>query len=117
MRHLYLFGSTARDEARLDSDIDLFFEPADPRFSLVELVRVTRMVSDLLGAKADLMTRDSLNPAFRDRIEATAVRVFPLMRCRSTTGMLDDGNSAALRCSCALTGLVVVGHVGCPCPA
>jgi predicted nucleotidyltransferase len=25
VEHLYLFGSTARGEARLDSDVDLFF--------------------------------------------------------------------------------------------
>jgi uncharacterized protein len=39
---LYLFGSTARDEARADSDVDLFFDYDDLRFSLVELVRVER---------------------------------------------------------------------------
>ena len=26
VEHLYLFGSTARDEAREDSDVDLFFD-------------------------------------------------------------------------------------------
>jgi len=26
VEHLYLFGSTARNEARLDSDVDLFFD-------------------------------------------------------------------------------------------
>ena len=29
---LYLFGSVARDEARDDSDVDLFFETDDPKF-------------------------------------------------------------------------------------
>ncbi len=73
---LYLFGSTARGDATSDSDVDLFFETDDPRFSLIELVRARRLVSDILGAEADLMTRGSLHPAFRKGIEAGAVRVF-----------------------------------------
>jgi uncharacterized protein len=73
---LYLFGSTARDEARADSDVDLFFDYDDPRFSLVELVRVKRQVEGILGVDADVMTRDSLHPMLKDRIEAAALRVF-----------------------------------------
>ena len=73
---LYLFGSTARDEARADSDVDLFFDYDDPRFSLVELVRVKRQVERILGVEADVMTRDSLHPLLKERIEEAAVRVF-----------------------------------------
>jgi uncharacterized protein len=72
---LWLFGSTARNESRPDSDVDLFFDYADPGFSLVELVRVRRQISEILGAPADVMTRDSLHPLLRARIEAAAVRV------------------------------------------
>ncbi len=35
---LFLFGSAARDQAGAASDVDLFFDFSDPRFSLVELV-------------------------------------------------------------------------------
>jgi predicted nucleotidyltransferase len=73
---LYLFGSTARDEAKHDSDVDLFFEYDDPRFSLVELVRVKRRIGEILGVDADVMTRDSLHPMLRDQIESSAIRVF-----------------------------------------
>jgi predicted nucleotidyltransferase len=73
---LYLFGSTARGEAKPDSDVDLFFEYDNPRFSLVELVRVKRRIGEILGVDADVMTRDSLHPMLRDQIEASAVRVF-----------------------------------------
>jgi uncharacterized protein len=73
---LYLFGSTARDEARLESDVDLFFEYDDPKFSLVELVRVKNRISEILGVDADVMTRDSLHPMLKERIEGSAVRVF-----------------------------------------
>lgn len=73
---LYLFGSTARGEARDGSDVDLFFDYSDPKFSLIELVRVKDRVRAILGVTADVMTRDSLHPMLKERIEASAVRVF-----------------------------------------
>jgi predicted nucleotidyltransferase len=73
---LYLFGSTARGQARETSDVDLFFDYDDPKFSLVELVRVKDRVNAILGGAADVMTRDSLHPMLKERIEASAIRVF-----------------------------------------
>lgn len=74
---LYLFGSTARDEAQPDSDLDLFVE-YDPTsgFSLVELVGIQQTLERRLGVTIDITTRDSLDPLLRDRIEASAERVF-----------------------------------------
>ena len=73
---LYLFGSVSRGKARPDSDVDLFFDTDNPRFSLIELVNVQDRVSDILGTEADVMTRASLHPMLRPRIEAEALRVF-----------------------------------------
>jgi hypothetical protein len=73
---LYLFGSVARQEATPDSDVDLFFDTDNQRFSLIELVDVQERVSDILGTESDVMTRASLHPMLRQRIEAEAVRVF-----------------------------------------
>ena len=73
---LYLFGSVARQDARPDSDVDLFFDTGNARFSLIELVDVQDRVSDILGTETDVMTRASLHPMLRDRIEAEALRVF-----------------------------------------
>ena len=73
---LFLFGSVARREARPDSDVDIFFDTENPRFSLIELVDVQQQVSGILGTRSDVMTRDSLHPMLRPRIEAEAVRVF-----------------------------------------
>jgi predicted nucleotidyltransferase len=73
---LYLFGSVARNEARSDSDVDLFFDTDDPKFSLIELVDVQERVNAILGIESDVMTRASLHPALRPRIEAEALRVF-----------------------------------------
>jgi predicted nucleotidyltransferase len=74
---LFLFGSTARDDARPGSDLDLFIE-YDPakKFSLVDLVGLKLLLEDELGVGVDLTTRDSLHPKLRDQIEGSAVRVF-----------------------------------------
>lgn len=74
--HLYLFGSVAREQARADSDVDLFFDTDNPRFSLIELVDIQEQVSRILGAESDVMTRASLHPMLRPRIEAEALLVF-----------------------------------------
>jgi predicted nucleotidyltransferase len=74
---LYLFGSSARDEARVDSDLDLFvdYDP-EKKFSLFDLVGIKHLLEDELGMPVDVMTRDSLHPMLRDDIEKSAVRVF-----------------------------------------
>ncbi len=74
--HLYIFGSTARGEARDDSDVDLFFNYEKGKFGLFELMDVKEYATNILGRHADIMTRDSLHKTLRRRIEATAERVF-----------------------------------------
>lgn len=74
--HLYLFGSVARKQARADSDVDLFFDTDNPRFSLIELVDIQEQVSRILGTESDVMTRASLHPMLRPRIESEALLVF-----------------------------------------
>ncbi|MGD0635328.1 MAG: nucleotidyltransferase domain-containing protein [Beijerinckiaceae bacterium] len=76
VEHLYLFGSTARGESRDDSDVDLFFDYERGKLGLFELMDVKAYTAGILGAKADIMTRDSLHKVLRQGIEASAVRVF-----------------------------------------
>jgi len=74
---LYLFGSTARDEARSSSDIDIFIDYDRARkFSLLDLASLKNFLEDELTAKVDITTRDSLHPRLRDGIEKSAIRVF-----------------------------------------
>ena len=76
VEHLYLFGSTARGDARPDSDVDLFFDHPVGSLGLYELMDVKDAASRILGCKADIMTRRSLHPVLRERIEASALQVF-----------------------------------------
>jgi hypothetical protein len=74
---LYLFGSTVRDAANLDSDLDLFIDyNPNEKFSLVDLVDLKLFLEDELGTKVDVTTRDSLHPMLRGDIEKSALRVF-----------------------------------------
>jgi predicted nucleotidyltransferase len=73
----YLFGSTARDDARPDSDLDLFIDyDPESRFNGFDLVGIKLFLEDRLGTTVDVTTRDSLHPRLRERIERSAVKVF-----------------------------------------
>jgi predicted nucleotidyltransferase len=74
---LYLYGSTARDEAKPGSDLDIFIEyDRVSRFNAFDLIGIKQFLEDQLGTEIDITTRDGLHPRLRDRIEQSAVRVF-----------------------------------------
>jgi uncharacterized protein len=76
VEHLYLFGSVSRDEAGAESDLDLFFDPERSDFSLLDVISIQHYLSDHLGINADIMTRGSLHPYLKDRIQSSAIEVF-----------------------------------------
>lgn len=56
---LALFGSYVRGEQRGDSDLDLLVDFSRP-IGLLALVGAQQHISDILGIKVDLVTRNSL---------------------------------------------------------
>ncbi|HXE24250.1 MAG TPA: nucleotidyltransferase domain-containing protein [Roseiarcus sp.] len=77
VRALYLFGSTARDAAHEDSDVDIFIEAEQAdRFNAFDLIDVKTILEKRLDAHVDLTTRDGLHPRLRGQIEREAIRVF-----------------------------------------
>ena len=76
VERLYLFGSTARDEANDESDVDLFFDYEKGKLGVFELMDVKDFTASILNRKADILTRDSIHKALRQTIEATAFHVF-----------------------------------------
>jgi len=74
VRRISLFGSTARDEAREDSDLDLLVE-FDVIPTLDAFVGLKLFLEDHIGHKVDLVTPDALKPRMRPAVEREAVDV------------------------------------------
>lgn len=74
---LYLFGSRARGEGRVESDVDLMFDIApDVRFSLFDQARISRQLGEALHAKVDFVPRRSLHPLVKAKAESERITVF-----------------------------------------
>ncbi|SIP97760.1 hypothetical protein SAMN05880582_101243 [Rhizobium sp. RU20A] len=74
---LYLFGSTARNEAATGSDLDVFIDYEPGRsFSLLDLVGIQQFLEEQASLPVDVTTRSSLNPGLRAEIERSAIRIF-----------------------------------------
>lgn len=74
---LFLYGSHARDEARADSDVDVFIDkdPGRP-FGFDAFMDIYFKLQEVLGADVGYTTRDGLVPFYRADIEREAIRVF-----------------------------------------
>lgn len=76
LRDLWVYGSTARGEARPDSDVDVMVSFVPDRIpGYLGLARLKRELEALLGATVDLTTPGGLDPRLRERITKEAVRV------------------------------------------
>lgn len=74
---LYLFGSTARNEATETSDLDLFIDyDGAKKFSLLDLVGIKQFLEEELEMDIDVTTRSSLHRSLKQEIESSAIRVF-----------------------------------------
>ena len=71
---LALFGSTARDAARSDSDIDVLVAFDGPATS-ERYFGVQFYLEDLFGSPVDLVTEKALRPELRPFIEREVVHV------------------------------------------
>lgn len=73
---LYLFGSTVRDEAGPDSDIDLYGDLEPGRTFGWDFFSLGRRIGDHLGRPVDFIERTALHPLLKSDIEASAQPVF-----------------------------------------
>ena len=77
IEHLYVFGSLARGDAGVDSDIDLAIDvDPDSRFSLVTQASIGLDLEELLQRRVDIGARASLRSSLREDFERDAVQVF-----------------------------------------
>ena len=76
IKHLRVFGSVARGEARPDSDIDLIadFDPLPQGWSFFT---IDEKIGDLVGGrKIDLFTEDSIDKYIKKRVLREAQHVY-----------------------------------------
>ena len=66
-RNIRIFGSVARGEARLDSDVD-FLVDMEPGRTLFDMGGLLMDLRDLLGLEVDVVTEQGLKPRIRDRV-------------------------------------------------
>lgn len=74
VKSLAIFGSVARGESRVDSDLDVLVDFSQP-VGVFEFIRLKKYLEDLTGCTVDLVTPDALHPAMRKSILAEAVYV------------------------------------------
>ena len=67
-----IFGSVLHGDDKDGSDLDLLVDPA-PMTSLLDVVRVQRLIETLIQVRVDLLTPGDLPPKFRDRVVAEAL--------------------------------------------
>ncbi|CDM97232.1 MAG: nucleotidyltransferase family protein [Limnospira sp. PMC 1291.21] len=75
VKSLMIFGSVARDEAHINSDVDLLVE-FDRPVGLFTFVRLKRYLEEILERSVDLGTPDSLKLDLREPVFQEAIRAF-----------------------------------------
>ena len=69
IKKLSLFGSFLKHNYRQESDVDFLVEfEDDAKYGLLDIARMERELSELLGKKVDLRTPDELSKYFRDNV-------------------------------------------------
>lgn len=72
--NIRIFGSVARGEERLDSDLDLLID-VGPKTSSWFPAGLILDLEKLLGCQVEIVTEKSLNPLFRDQVLREAIQI------------------------------------------
>ncbi|MBL1274675.1 MAG: nucleotidyltransferase family protein [Ectothiorhodospiraceae bacterium] len=72
--YLDIFGSVARDEASLDSDVEILVVFEEPP-GLFGFVQLKKSLEEMLSCQVDLVTKNALKPQLRDSILKDFIRV------------------------------------------
>lgn len=70
-----VFGSFSRGDTNPESDLDILVE-FNERKSLLELVKIERILSEKIGIKVDLLTEKFISPYLIDRIKSETEQIY-----------------------------------------
>jgi uncharacterized protein len=75
--HAGIFGSTAREEARADSDVDILvdFDPS-AAITIYDYVAIRRGIEELFGQPVDVIDRRGLSPGMQKPVARDLVYAF-----------------------------------------
>lgn len=74
VKKIGIFGSYARGDAYIDSDIDIVVELKTP--DLFNLIGIKQTIEEALGTKVDIVRlREKMNKALKERIERDVLYV------------------------------------------
>lgn len=69
-----VFGSYARGEQDLESDLDLLID-FNSQVNLLDIIGLEQELSEILGIKVDLITLNSVNDRLRPYIQKDLIRI------------------------------------------
>jgi len=75
--HAAVFGSTARGEDTKDSDVDILIDLDETRpINVFDYASIKDEIKNIVGGRVDVVTREGLKKALRERVEKEAVDAF-----------------------------------------
>jgi predicted nucleotidyltransferase len=77
--HLYLFGSVARGDATLNSDVDVAFDvqfEVELKFSLIDQSRIHRQITAALNTRVDFVERGQLHDTIAESAAEDMIKIF-----------------------------------------
>lgn len=73
VKHIAVFGSFARKQARAKSDVDILIEFSES-VGFFHFCDVQEYLESMLGRKVDLVTADAVRPELKGQIEKEMIR-------------------------------------------
>lgn len=74
IRRAGLFGSVARGDFKVDSDVDLLVETTN-KISLLDFIGIEHEIEKVLGRDVDLVEYHLLKPRIKDKILRQEIRI------------------------------------------
>ena len=71
----YLFGSYARDESSLDSDVDFLLEMED-NANLFQLISIKLNLEKLFNRSVDIVTTNGISPRLKPYIDKDKILIY-----------------------------------------